>query len=54
MAMMVAPRRSVATLVNVAGEPHLTRELVRQVQLEALKQLRQTPAAEHIGRDAVL
>ncbi len=43
-----------ATLDELAEELHLTRERVRQMQLEALKQLRQTLAAEHIGRDAVL
>ncbi|HTN50497.1 MAG TPA: RNA polymerase sigma factor RpoS [Burkholderiaceae bacterium] len=43
-----------ATLDDLAGELNLTRERVRQMQLEALKQLRQTLAAEHIGRDAVL
>ncbi len=43
-----------ATLDELADELRLTRERVRQMQLEALKQLRQTLAAEHIGRDAVL
>ena len=43
-----------ATLDELAEELHLTRERVRQMQLEALKQLRQALAAEHIGRDAVL
>jgi RNA polymerase nonessential primary-like sigma factor len=44
----------VATLDELAVELALTRERVRQMQLEALKQLRQMLAAEHIGRDAVL
>ncbi|HQR21551.1 MAG TPA: RNA polymerase sigma factor RpoS [Burkholderiaceae bacterium] len=43
-----------ATLDELAEQLHLTRERVRQMQLEALKQLRQALAAEHIGRDAVL
>jgi RNA polymerase nonessential primary-like sigma factor len=43
-----------ATLDELAEELQLTRERVRQMQLEALKQLRQTLASEHIGRDAVL
>jgi RNA polymerase nonessential primary-like sigma factor len=43
-----------ATLDELADELGLTRERVRQMQLEALKQLRQTLAAEHVGRDAVL
>jgi RNA polymerase nonessential primary-like sigma factor len=43
-----------ATLDELAEELHLTRERVRQMQLEALKQLRQALASEHIGRDAVL
>jgi len=43
-----------ATLDELADELCLTRERVRQMQLEALKQLRQALAAEHIGRDAVL
>jgi RNA polymerase nonessential primary-like sigma factor len=43
-----------ATLDELADELRLTRERVRQMQLEALKQLRQALAAEHIGRDAVL
>jgi hypothetical protein len=54
MAMMMTPRRPIAAPDDLAGELRLTRELVRKVQLEALNQLRQTPAAEHIGRDAVL
>ena len=51
---MMVPPRPIATLDDFAGQLHLTRELVRQMQLEALQQLRQTLAAEHIGRDAVL
>jgi RNA polymerase nonessential primary-like sigma factor len=43
-----------ATLDELAVELGLTRERVRQMQLEALKQLRQTLAAEHVGRDGVL
>jgi RNA polymerase nonessential primary-like sigma factor len=43
-----------ATLDELADELQLTRERVRQMQLEALKQLRQALAADHIGRDAVL
>ena len=46
--------QSYATLDELADELGLTRERVRQMQLEALKQLRQTLAAEHVGRDAVL
>jgi len=43
-----------ATLDELATELGLTRERVRQMQLEALKHLRQALVAEHIGRDAVL
>jgi RNA polymerase nonessential primary-like sigma factor len=46
--------QSYATLDELADELGLTRERVRQMQLEALKQLRQALAAEHVGRDAVL
>ncbi|HQR56498.1 MAG TPA: RNA polymerase sigma factor RpoS [Burkholderiaceae bacterium] len=46
--------RATATLDELAAELGLTRERVRQMQLEALKQLRQALAAEHVGRDAVL
>jgi RNA polymerase nonessential primary-like sigma factor len=45
--------KSTATLDELAVELGLTRERVRQMQLEALKQLRQALASEHIGRDAV-
>lgn len=44
----------VATLDDLASELGLTRERVRQMQLEALKYLRQTLVADHVGRDAVL
>jgi RNA polymerase nonessential primary-like sigma factor len=46
--------RPYATLDELADELHLTRESVRQMQLDALKRLRQALAAEHVGRDAVL
>jgi len=46
--------RATATLDDLAVELGLTRERVRQMQLEALKQLRQALASEHVGRDAVL
>ncbi len=46
--------QATATLDELAVELGLTRERVRQMQLEALKQLRQALAAEHVGRDAVL
>ena len=46
--------QAAATLDELAAELRLTRERVRQMQLEALKQLRQALAAEHVGRDAVL
>ena len=52
--MTMVPRRPIATPDDLVDELHLTRELVRHKQLEALKQLRQTPAAERIGCDAVL
>ena len=45
---------AIATLDELAVELGLTRERVRQMQLEALKQLRQALASEHVGRDAVL
>jgi RNA polymerase nonessential primary-like sigma factor len=43
-----------ATLDELASELGLTRERVRQMQLEALKHLRQALVADHVGRDAVL
>ncbi len=46
--------QAAATLDELASDLGLTRERVRQMQLEALKQLRQALAAEHVGRDAVL
>jgi len=46
--------RQIATLDELAGELGLTRERVRQMQIEALKKLRRALAAENIGRDAVL
>ncbi len=45
---------SLATLDELADELGITRERVRQMQLEALKRLRQALAVEHVGRDAVL
>lgn len=46
--------QATATLDELASELGLTRERVRQMQLEALKHLRQALAADHVGRDAVL
>jgi RNA polymerase nonessential primary-like sigma factor len=46
--------QSYATLDELAAELQLTRERVRQMQFEALQQLRLTLAAEQVGREAVL
>jgi RNA polymerase nonessential primary-like sigma factor len=46
--------QAMSTLDELASELGLTRERVRQMQLEALKHLRQALAADHVGRDAVL
>lgn len=43
-----------ATLDELAIELGLTRERVRQMQLEALKHLRHVLVADHVGRDSVL
>jgi hypothetical protein len=39
---------------ELADELGMTRERVRQIQLAALRRLRQALAIEHVGRDAVL
>jgi hypothetical protein len=39
---------------ELADELGMTRERVRQIQLEALRRLRQALAIEHVGRDAAL
>ncbi len=46
--------REVATLENLAADLGITRERVRQIQLEALSQLRRQLVREGVGRDAVL
>jgi RNA polymerase nonessential primary-like sigma factor len=43
-----------STLEELAGELHLTRERVRQIQQEALQRLRRSLGARGVGRDAVL
>ena len=44
----------IRTLEELAEEMDLTRERVRQIQLEALRQLRQVIHAEGLGADALL
>lgn len=46
--------REVATLEALANDLGITRERVRQIQLEALGQLRRQLIREGVGRDAVL
>jgi RNA polymerase nonessential primary-like sigma factor len=46
--------RDVATLEVLANDLGITRERVRQIQLEALTQLRRHLVREGVGRDAVL
>ena len=46
--------RDVATLEMLAHDLGVTRERVRQIQLEALGQLRRQLAREGVGRDSVL
>lgn len=46
--------RDVATLETLAHDLGVTRERVRQIQLEALGQLRRQLAREGVGRDSVL
>lgn len=44
----------VSTLETLADELGVTRERVRQIQIEALAQLRRRMSREGVGRDAVL
>jgi RNA polymerase nonessential primary-like sigma factor len=44
----------VETLEVIADEMGITRERVRQIQMEALKSLRRRLARSGIGRDALL
>ena len=46
--------RDVATLETLARDLGITRERVRQIQIEALGQLRRQLAREGVGRDSVL